>query len=258
MRRYIGQLGHWGLSSFSLIDEPKPRSSSATYCLFLKSLHLCFHHELLRAGDITPPPPLELHGQRCGGPGGHPRETLSHEEEPCRCLHPPGFGCTSRSWWYVMSWGCHNPRDLTAFDSVGNNITAGHLKLCLCQSAVPAFLDSNPVAKKVVDGVGKDGARDYFAGLVSGSSFMIAHSHSIPDPFHRSQIQNQKNKQECRYPAHARPSCSIKCPCDFTCGDGYTPSPATGPTTCACNPPLRVCNGVCGNFPPHCAVLDDH
>jgi len=76
-----------------------------------------------------------------------------------------------------MSWGCHNPRDLTAFDSVGNNIAAGHLDLTLCQSAVSAFLDSNPVAKEVADGVGKDGARDDFARLVRGSSLMIGHSH---------------------------------------------------------------------------------
>ena len=60
-----------------------------------------------------------------------------------------------------------SPR-LDPFDSAGNNIAAGHLKTCLCQSAVPGFLDSNPVAKKVVDCVGKDGAHDYFAGLVSG------------------------------------------------------------------------------------------
>ena len=60
---------------------------------------------------------------------------------------------------------------------VGQNIDAGHLNLCLCASAVPAFLDSNPVAMKVVDELGKDAASEYFAGLVSGSSFIIAHAH---------------------------------------------------------------------------------
>ena len=71
----------------------------------------------------------------------------------------------------------HDPRDLTGFDSAGNNVDAGHLNACLCQSAVSGFLDSNSVAKKVVDGVGRDGASDYFAGLVSGFSFTIAHPH---------------------------------------------------------------------------------
>ena len=75
----------------------------------------------------------------------------------------------------------------------------------------------------------------------------------IPDPFYQPQIQSQKNKQECHYPAHAGPSCSIERPCDFTCGDGYTPSPATGPTDCICKPPYSECNGVCGNFPRGCS-----
>jgi len=77
----------------------------------------------------------------------------------------------------VTSCECHDRRDLTVFDYTGSNIAAGHLNLCLCQSAVSGFLDSNEVAKKVVDGIGKDGAGDYFAGLVSELSFVIAHPH---------------------------------------------------------------------------------
>ena len=77
----------------------------------------------------------------------------------------------------MISCECHNLRDLTAFDSAGSNIAAGHLNQCLCQSDISGFLDSNEVAKNVVDGVGRDGANTYFAGLVSGSSFTIAHQY---------------------------------------------------------------------------------
>ena len=178
-RRYLNQLGHWDSHHSLRSTNAKPTLSSALYSLFLKFLHPRFRHETLRIGIITPCPPLELRGLRCGGPGGYSGEAGSYEKEPCRCLHRPGHGCTSRSWRYVMSCGSHNPRGLTAFDSAGKNIAAGHLNLCLCQSAVPGFLDSNPVAKKVVDGVGKDGARDYFVGLVSGSSFIIPHLHDF-------------------------------------------------------------------------------
>ena len=76
-----------------------------------------------------------------------------------------------------MSCARYKPRNLIASDSVGQNIDAGHLNLCLCASAVSAFLDSNPVAMKVVDELGKDAASEYFAGLVSGSSFIVEHPH---------------------------------------------------------------------------------
>ena len=65
-----------------------------------------------------------------------------------------------------MSYKCHPHPSLTASDATGRNVIAGHLNICLCSSALPGFLDSHPVARKVVDGVGRDGARDYFAGLV--------------------------------------------------------------------------------------------
>ncbi|KAF9652487.1 hypothetical protein BDM02DRAFT_3075260, partial [Thelephora ganbajun] len=115
--------------------------------------------------------------------------------------------------------------------SLGHNIITGHLNLCLCLSVLPGFLDSHPMARKVIDGIGRDRARDYFAGL----------------------IRSQKDKQECHYPRHARPFCSIQRPCDFTCEKGYAPSPSTNPTECICHSPYSECNGVCGYFPHGCS-----
>lgn len=62
-------------------------------------------------------------------------------------------------------------------DLLGLNILAGHLDVCLCLSALPGFLDSHPVAKKVINRIGRDDACDYFTGLVSRSHFKLSHSH---------------------------------------------------------------------------------
>jgi len=170
----------WPLGILIPLPPPanaKPAFSRAIHCLFLKSLHPCFHHEILRVGNVAPSSPLEFRGLRCGGPRDYPGEAGSCEEEPCRCLRRSGFGRTTCSSRYVISHRFHNPRNLTTSDSAGRNIVAGHLNLCLCLSLLPGFLDSHPVARKVVDGVGRDGARDYFAGLVSGSSFTILQPH---------------------------------------------------------------------------------
>jgi len=107
------------------------------------------------------------------------------------------------------------------------DLLAGHINICLCISVLHNFLDSHPVAKKVINGVGRDKACDYFTDLVN----------------------NQDSKRECHYPAHAVPFCNIKSPCDFTCDKGYTSSPSTNPTACVCNPPSIVSNGVCGTSP---------
>ena len=144
---------------------------------------------------------------------------------------------------------CHDQRGLTGSDPAGQNLIAGHLDVCLCLSVLPGFLDSHPVAKKVVDGVGRDGARDYFSGLVSKPFFAL--THIIPN-FVFFQVQNQNGKQECHYPAHAHPFCSISSPCGFTCDNGYTASPSTNPTDCICKSPYSECNGVCGYFPRGC------
>jgi len=163
---------HWPLGTLTILllqqTQTSPSLELSTF-FSSKSLHPRFRHEVLRIGCITPSLPLELRGLRWGGP--------LCEEEHYRCLRPSRFGCTSCLWRYVMSCKFHNPRDLTAFDSADSNIAAGHLSQCLCQSDISGFLDSNAVAKKVVDGVGRDGANNYFAELVSGSSFTIARPH---------------------------------------------------------------------------------
>ena len=73
----------------------------------------------------------------------------------------------------MVSHKCCYPRSLIASGLVGIHILGGHLDICLCLSVLPGFLDNHPVAKKVVNGVGRDKACDYFTGLVSGSFFTL-------------------------------------------------------------------------------------
>lgn len=134
-------------------------------------------------------------------------------------------------------------------NSAGINILAGHINLCLCLSVLPGFLNSNPVAQNCVNHLGAGGALNYFTNLVSKISLTPSHPYNSDLP----QIQSQKNKQQCHYPAHATPFCSVQRPCGFNCGDGYTPFPSNNPTQCVCNAPHTECNGVCGSFPRGCS-----
>lgn len=62
------------------------------------------------------------------------------------------------------------------------------------------------------------------------------------------QITSSSSHSSCTYPDHGVAVCKLGNPCGFTCTDGFTPSPASHPTTCACKSPNTVCNGVCGKF----------
>lgn len=73
-----------------------------------------------------------------------------------------------------MWYGCHSLRGLTNSDPAGHNIVAGHLSVCLCISVLSGFLDSHPVAKKVVDGAGRNNALNYFTNLVSSPLFTFS------------------------------------------------------------------------------------
>lgn len=82
-----------------------------------------------------------------------------------------------------MSYKCHFARGLSN-PFIDIHILAGHIKLCLCLSILPGFLDSHPVAKKVIDKYGRDDARNYFAGIVSRSLSSRPHtltSFDLPD-----------------------------------------------------------------------------
>ena len=174
-RKYLSLLSRWGSLYFGFL------SSLFLHSLPLQSFpHSHFRHETLCVGNTAPSPPFELRGICCDCTRYHSSEAGSCEEGPRRCLRRSGCGCPGHTCRYAVS---HNHRHLQrpiASHSVGVNVPAGHLNLCLCLSALPGFLDSNPVAKNVINGVGRDNAHDYFAGLVSGSYFVI------PRPVHCS------------------------------------------------------------------------
>lgn len=71
--------------------------------------------------------------------------------------------------------------------------------------------------------------------------------------FHKShtevtfQVTSTPGYGQCQYPEHSVPFCGLN-PCDFTCTDGFLPSPIINPKDCVCQAPFSVCNGICGIF----------
>ncbi|CAA7267839.1 unnamed protein product [Cyclocybe aegerita] len=104
----------------------------------------------------------------------------------------------------------------------GNTVTIGLINTCICHSGVPNFLSTNIVAIAAVSVAGSPAATAAVLSLIATS-----------------------NPRTCTYPAHAAGSCKAGNPCSFSCWDGFTPSPATNPTTCACEAPNTVCDGIC-------------
>lgn len=99
----------------------------------------------------------------------------------------------------------------------------GVVDVCLCLSALPVFLETNVVALLAVTIAGEKVVTDVLTNLIIGSA----------------------PSSHCVYPAHSTPACINGNPCGFTCTDGFTPSPASNPTTCVCAAPNMVCNGKC-------------
>lgn len=62
------------------------------------------------------------------------------------------------------------------------------------------------------------------------------------------QVNDAADHKSCSYPDNSSPFCEAGNPCGFTCSDGFTPFPAKNPTSCVCESPKTVCNGVCGDF----------
>ena len=75
--------------------------------------------------------------------------------------------------------------------------------------------------------------------MIDGSSY----AWHLPDLI--SQINTYAAEENCVYPESSTPTCVGTNPCEFTCVDGFTASPAENPTTCACIAPLIICNGQC-------------
>ncbi|KAI9439298.1 hypothetical protein H4582DRAFT_129825 [Lactarius indigo] len=95
--------------------------------------------------------------------------------------------------------------------------------VCLCLSGIPLFLENDPVAILAVKTWGKLGVADTVTTI----------------------IQSYAASEHCSYPDRGMPTCLNGDPCGFTCTDGFTPSPPSNPTTCACSAPNVVCNGKC-------------
>ncbi|KAH8981203.1 hypothetical protein EDB86DRAFT_2813116, partial [Lactarius hatsudake] len=92
---------------------------------------------------------------------------------------------------------------------------------CLCLSAIPLFLEDDPVGIMAVEYAGEKGAPALLANIIAGDA----------------------PNSDCNYPDHSVPTCVDGNPCGFTCTDGFTPSPSLDPTTCVCSAPNVVCNG---------------
>ncbi|KAH8088980.1 hypothetical protein BXZ70DRAFT_1042305 [Cristinia sonorae] len=103
-------------------------------------------------------------------------------------------------------------------------VNLGSISACICLGQVIDFVESNTVAKAAVAIVGK-------ASVIAAVTSLI---NSAP------------NHKTCLYPDNLdRAVCTPSNVCGFTCKNGFTPQPATLPTTCGCPAPKIVCNGAC-------------
>ncbi|KAI0717829.1 hypothetical protein C8T65DRAFT_104117 [Cerioporus squamosus] len=104
-------------------------------------------------------------------------------------------------------------------------VTIGLITTCLCLSGIPLFAQTNVVAVA--------------ATSVAGQAATVASLTSM--------ITSSSSSRVCTYPDNAVPVCSTSSPCGFTCGNGFSLSqPGSGASsTCVCQPPAAVCNGVC-------------
>ncbi|TFY64341.1 hypothetical protein EVG20_g5976 [Dentipellis fragilis] len=103
-------------------------------------------------------------------------------------------------------------------------VTIGLINVCLCLSEIPQFLQSNIVAEASVS--------------VAGTAATTAALTTL--------VNSHAPQSLCIYPLHSVPTCTSGNPCGFMCTDGFSWSPVMSPAQCACEAPLAVCNGVCG------------
>lgn len=102
----------------------------------------------------------------------------------------------------------------------GNSINFGNMDQCTCLSQVSSIVKSNSALS--------------YAASVFGNSKV--------NDFISNQVKN--GGKNCVYPDHATPKCTPQNPCDFDCGDGYTPAGGK----CVCKHPYTECDGKCGYF----------
>jgi len=111
-------------------------------------------------------------------------------------------------------------------------VGVGLLEICTCISLLPTVLSAS-VDATVLAGIN-------LVGIATVEADVTA------------LINSAHGKKSCFFPDHAVSICSAANPCDFSCSDGFVPSPPTFPTDCICPPPSIVCNGVCGKFGSVC------
>jgi hypothetical protein len=103
-------------------------------------------------------------------------------------------------------------------------VAVGTIHACICISALPLFIQTDPVAKAAV--------------LLFGQAKVIAALSAL--------INAAPGSTHCSFPDHAIPACQPNNPCFFTCSNGFTAAP---PNACVCVSPNVVCDGTCGYFP---------
>ncbi|KAI0718538.1 hypothetical protein C8T65DRAFT_803808 [Cerioporus squamosus] len=111
--------------------------------------------------------------------------------------------------------------NLDGDELVVNDVVYGDLSGVLCLSQVASFITTNDVAEAAVAEEGEEATTNALNDLVNATG------------------------ETCTYPENAIPAGTADNVCAFTCGNGFTPSPAGAPTTCACEAPAADCNGVC-------------
>ncbi|EMD32530.1 hypothetical protein CERSUDRAFT_87858 [Gelatoporia subvermispora B] len=121
---------------------------------------------------------------------------------------------------------CANVDAELQVDVLGIKVDIGLIQVCLCLSVLPTFIETNLIAIAAVDLVGQASVLSALTGMVNDAA----------------------DHKSCSYPDHSSPFCEAGNPCGFTCSDGFTPFPAKNPTSCVCESPQTVCNGVCGDF----------
>jgi len=113
--------------------------------------------------------------------------------------------------------------ELVVSDQEGQQTTVGMIDQCLCQAEIPFFLETHIIGILASTIAGELGATDALQALIDGGS----------------------DSSFCNYPDHSVPRCTSDNVCAFRCTDGFSHSPASNPTTCACSAPSVICNGKC-------------
>ncbi|KAH9052847.1 hypothetical protein EDB87DRAFT_1569892 [Lactarius vividus] len=106
------------------------------------------------------------------------------------------------------------------------------INICLCISSLPAAIQANSDLRLL--------AKQHGVAVVRSDLALL--------------INSAQSRENCYYPDNSHPACTPDNPCAFDCESPFVPRG----NKCACPPPYRLCNGVCGMFTHGCGSAAAH